>query len=192
MNGSRTHLLIWALVALAVVNGGCGSSDGQGGSSERAPTARTADGQSDSARTEGRPGQQRGPLIPPAGKAPPVAFEVATGVGIAEIERRRAVMAARRFAVSLTAWLYGDRGRLEVEPVTERLSREIGRDPPADIPADQRRSGEGRIRSIALALQTATSGALVVTVNDLRTDITLFAQIERVGGRWLITAFNDH
>jgi hypothetical protein len=120
-----------------------------------------------------------------------VAVEVAPGVEVATAVRTAAVEATERFAVSLTRWLYGDRQRLEVEPVTPELAREIDRDPPASIPADQRNTDQGRIRDISLAIQTERSGVVAVTVNDLRTDIYLFAQIELRDGRWVIVRFND-
>ncbi len=118
-------------------------------------------------------------------------MEIAPGIQVATPVRDAAIEATERFAVTLTRWLYGDRGRLEVEPVTAELARELERDPPASIPDDQRNTDQGRIRDISLAIQTERSGVVAVTVNDLRTDIHLFAQIELREGRWVIVRFND-
>ena len=181
--------LVAAALALALAGCGTGTAD------TREAAQRTAPPQG-SAATQPTPGVQAPPAVQsggliPTGEVPPVAFEVAPGVQVATPVRTAATEATERFAVTLTKWLYGDRRRLAVEPVTDELAREIERDPPAYIPADQRNTDQGRIRDISLTIQTATSGVVSVTVNDLRTDIYLFAQIELRDGQWLIVDFND-
>lgn len=198
MTATRTApLAILATVALALVAAGCGqgATAAREGAQPARPAQRTAPAQStESAPSE--PGARRlqaprSDGVIPTGKAPPVAVEIASGVQVATPVRTAAVKASERFAVTLTRWLYGDRRRLEVEPITGQLAREIDRDPPAFIPDDQRNTDQGRIRDISLAIQTPRSGVVAVTVNDLRTDIYLFAQIELRDGRWVIVRFND-
>ena len=198
MTAIRTAPLpILAAVAMALVAAGCDQSTtaAREAAQPTTPTQRTAPAQStETAPSEpgarGSHAPQSGGLIP-TGKTPPVAVEIAPGVQVATPVRTAAVGATERFAVTLTRWLYGDRRRLEVEPITAQLAREIDRDPPASIPDDQRNTDQGRIRDISLAIQTPRSGVIAVTVNDLRTDIYSFAQIELRDGRWVIVRFND-
>ena len=99
--------------------------------------------------------------------------------------------AAQEFAVSLTRWLYGDRKRLEVEPLAPAAGRELAGSPPY-IPPDQRGTGEGRVQLLELALQTERSGIVTVTINDLRTSYRIPAALELRGGRWQIVHLNNH
>lgn len=183
-------LVVLVVVALAPVVAGCE----QGTANTREAAQRTTPAQSTETAPPAPGAQgaapQSGGLIP-SGAVPPVAVEVAPGVQVATPLRTAAVEATERFAITLTRWLYGDRQRLEIQPVTAQLQRQIDRNPPASIPQDQRNTDQGRIRDISLAIQTARSGVVAVTVNDLRTDIYLFAQIELRDGRWVIVRFND-
>ncbi|MDQ3710290.1 MAG: hypothetical protein M3387_13475 [Actinomycetota bacterium] len=189
MTRMRTVPLIVLVAALGPVNVGCA----QDTADTREAAQRTTQGSETPPpppAAPGSPAPQSEGLIP-TGAVPPVAVEVAPGVAVATPVRTAAVEATERFAATLTRWLYGDRQRLEVQPVTAQLQRQIDRRPPAYIPADQRNTDQGRIRDISLAIQTPTSGVVAVTVNDLRTDIYLFAQIELRDGRWVIVRFND-
>jgi len=195
MNLPMMPRLIGGLACVALMAGGCAqdATDSREAahrttSPERGNEASTA-GQASAPGGES-PAARSGGLLP-TGKTPPVAVEVAPGVQVATPVRNAAVDATERFAVTLTKWLYGDRRRLEVQPVTAELAREIDRDPPAAIPDDQRNTDQGRIRDISLAIQTERSGVVAVTVNDLRTDLYLFAQLQLRNGRWVIVRFND-
>ncbi|MCP9491808.1 MAG: hypothetical protein MSC31_18325 [Solirubrobacteraceae bacterium MAG38_C4-C5] len=178
------------VIALVPVVAGCdqGTADSREAAQRTTSAQGTPTAPPDRGVRESVP--ESGGLIP-SGALPPVAVEVAPGVQVVTPVRTAAVEATERFAVTLTRWLYGDRRRLEVEPVTPELAREIDRDPPASIPRDQRNTDQGRIRDISLAIQTERSGVVAVTVNDLRTDIHLFAQVELRDGRWVVVRFND-
>ncbi len=192
MSRSRTvALVVLVAVALAAVVAGCDQDTAETReAAQRTTPAQSTETAPPAPGAQGSPAPQSGGLIP-TGAVPPVAVEVAPGVQVATPLRTAALDATERFAVTLTRWLYGDRQRLEVEPVTAELAREIDRDPPASIPDDQRNTDQGRIRDISLTIQTERSGVVAVTVNDLRTDIYLFAQIELRDGRWVIVRFND-
>lgn len=123
------------------------------------------------------------------GDRPRVTLQVTPGLRTSASAISGAIASARRFALSLTAWLYGDRRRLRIEPLTADAARAVRREPPASIPLDQRGIGQGRAEIVELALQTATSGVVTVTVNDLRVDLRIPADIRYIGGQWLIAGF---
>jgi hypothetical protein len=121
----------------------------------------------------------------------PVRLTAAPGLDLSTARQADAVRAAQDFAVSLTRWLYGDRKRLDVEPVTAAVRHELGSSPPY-IPADQRGTGQGRVQLLELAQQTEPSGVVTVTINDLRASYRIPAALELRGGRWQIVHLNTH
>ena len=152
-----------------------------------------ATGQEDQQRAD-RPGPDRTRTHSGAGrqstsKAPtpnlPVRFVATPGIAVSPAAKAQLLASAKRFAVSLTRWLYGDRDRLTVAGVSARVRRGLHTQPPF-IPDDQRNTGQGRVQTLEVALQTARSGIVTVTINDLRTSYRVPAGFERRGGRWLI------
>ena len=128
-----------------------------------------------------------------AGRAPwqPVRLERAPGVQLGSAQQVALSRAARRFATSLTRWLYGPRLSLDVKPVAIRVRRELAHTPPY-IPSDQRGTHDGHAHHVDVALQTPTSGVLTVTVADSRTTYRIPASFERRNGRWQIVHLHTH
>ena len=164
-----TRLLI--VTALAVA--GCAETD------TRAPSVPPAQ-QSDASR-DGRTsvgdvplGLEISPEIEPDGRA------------LAALKRD-----ARRFAASLTVWLYGDRGRLEVEALAPETRQQLAEQPPF-IPVDQRGTGAGHVARVDVALQTPTTGVVAVTIADSRTSYRVPATFERHGHGWRVVHLNTH
>jgi hypothetical protein len=98
---------------------------------------------------------------------------------------------ARRFAATLTAWLYGDRRRLDVEPLRPTTRGELAAGAPF-IPADQRGTSAAQVARIEIALQTPTTGIVAVVIADGRTSYRLPATFERHGHGWRIVHLNTH
>jgi hypothetical protein len=121
----------------------------------------------------------------------PVRVEQAPGVGISSAQQLALNRAARRFATSLTRWLYGPRLSLDVEPVALRVRRELAHTAPY-IPSDQRGTHDGQPYQVDVSLQTPTSGVLTVTVADSRTSYRIPASFERRDGRWQIVHLHTH
>jgi hypothetical protein len=122
---------------------------------------------------------------------PAVRLAATPGLKLGQSRRAGAMRAAQQFAVSLTRWLYGNRRRLEVDPLALAARRELASSPPY-IPPDQRGTGEGQVRLLELALQTERSGIVTVTINDLRTSYRIPAALEQRGGFWQIVHLNTH
>ena len=168
-----------ALAACAVGVAACSQDDGFGeGRSERAATA-----QRKQAIKGGREGARRA--------GPPVRMELGAGARLDRDAQAELADAARRFAVNLMSWLYGDRRRLDVEPIAAELRRELAAAPPY-IPPDQRGSGEGQAVAVQVSVQTFRSGVLVVTVRDSRTSYPIPAGFELRAGRWQVVHLNTH
>ena len=165
-------LLVALAFALAVA-----ACDQPGEPDAQAPQA-SPQGQSSPAGTDRAPGQ-------------PVRLEHAPGVQLSSAQQVGVSRAARRFATSLTRWLYGPRRSLDVEPVAVRVRRELAHAPPY-IPSDQRGTNYGLAHHVGFALQTPTSGVLTVTVADSRTSYRIPASFERRTGRWLIVHLHTH
>jgi len=179
MSQSRRRVALPLLLAAALAAaGGCatGQEDQQGGD-------RPQPDQPDQTRTSSGADRQ------PTGKARtphlPVRFAATPGLAVSPVAKAQLLASAKRFAVSLTRWLYGDRDRLTVAGVSARVRRGLHTQPPF-IPDDQRNTGQGRVQTLEVALQTARSGIVTVTINDLRTSYRVPAGFERRGGRWLI------
>jgi hypothetical protein len=164
------------LVALALAPA-VAACDQRGQPEVLAPQA-SAQGHSSAAGTDRAPGQ-------------PVRLEQAPGVQLGSAQQVALGRAARRFATSLTRWLYGPRRSLDVEPVAVRVRRELAHAPPY-IPSDQRGTHDGQAHHVDVALQTATSGVLTVTVADSRTSYRIPASFERRNGRWQIVHLHTH
>jgi hypothetical protein len=120
-----------------------------------------------------------------------VRLTTAPGMNLSSARQADAIRGAEGFGVSLTRWLYGDRKRLDVEPVTVAARSELASAPPY-IPLDQRGTGEGRVQLLELALQTGRSGIVTVTIKDVRTTYRISAALELRGGRWQIVHVNTH
>jgi hypothetical protein len=181
-DNKRTALL--AVAALMAASGGCadtGAGDPSAGSPGAGASERTHTGPITSATGRAQLRRER----------PPVRLAATAGLRLVPTRRAEAVHAAQGFAVSLTRWLYGDRERLDVEPLTAAVRRELASSPPY-IPPNQRGTGEGRVQRLELAPQTERSGIVTVTVNDLRTSYRIPAALELRGGRWQIVHLNTH
>jgi hypothetical protein len=165
-------LLIALAIALAVA--GC---DQPGQPDAQAPHL-SSQGQSAPAGTARAPVQ-------------PVRLEQPPGVQLSSAQHVGLGRAARRFATSLTRWLYGARLSLDVEPVAARVQRELAHAPPY-IPSDQRGTHDGQAHHVDVALQTPTSGVVTVTVADSRTSYRIPASFERRDGRWQIVHLHTH
>jgi hypothetical protein len=139
------------------------------------------------ARTDTAP--RTGATEAPQHNRPPVRFAATPELNLGRAHQADAISAAQSFAVSLTRWLYGERKRLNVGPLTAAVRRELARSLPY-IPPDQRGTGEGRVRRLGLALQTERSGIVTVTINDLRTSYRVPSGLELRGGRWQIVHLN--
>jgi hypothetical protein len=113
------------------------------------------------------------------------------GLKLGSARRADCIRAAQDFAVGVTRWLYGERERLDVGPLTPAARRELASAPPY-IPPDQRGTGEGRVHLLELALQTERSGVVTVTINDVRTSYRVPAALELRDGRWQIVHLNTH
>jgi hypothetical protein len=179
----RTGLL---LTVAALVAAGSGCTDSGGG--ER------------SADTPGAPAPTQTNTTPTTSavdgaqlrlEGPPIRLSATPGLKLGRSRRAEALRTAQEFAVSLTRWLYGDRKRLEVEPLAPAAGRELAASPPY-IPPDQRGTGEGRVQLLELALQTERSGIVTVTINDPRTSYRIPAALEQRGGSWQIVHLNTH
>jgi hypothetical protein len=110
-------------------------------------------------------------------------------VGLISAQEVALTAAARRFAVSLTAWLYGHRRSRDVEPGAPVVRRELAHTPPY-IPRDQRATNDGRAVRVEVALQT--SGVLTVAVTDSRTSYRIPASFVRRNARWRIVHLHTH
>jgi hypothetical protein len=178
----RGALLVVA--AALAASGGCADTGASDRSAERrgaAAPARTDSGQTTSGT--GRAQLQVG--------RPPVRLATTPGQKLGPARQADAIRAAQDFAVSLTRWLYGERERLDVEPVTAAVRHELASSPPY-IPPDQRGTGEGRVQLLELAQQSGRSGIVTVTINDLRTRYRIPAALELRGGRGQIVHLNTH
>jgi hypothetical protein len=164
------------LVALALAPA-VAACDQPGQPDAQAPQA-SPRGQSSPAGTDRAPGQ-------------PVRLEQAPGVQLSSAQQVALSRAARRFATSLTRWLYGPRLSLDVEPVAVSVRRELAHTPPY-VPSDQRRTHDGQTPHVDVAVQTPTSGVLTVTVADSRTSYRIPASFERRNGRWQIVHLHTH
>jgi hypothetical protein len=178
----RTALL--AVAALMAASGGCvdtGAGDPSADSPRTAALARTNTASTTSAAERAQLRRE----------GPPVRLAATAGLRLVPTRRAEAIRAAQGFAVSLTRWLYGERERLEVEPLTVAARRELASSPPY-IPPDQRGTGQGRVQRLELALQTESGAIVTVTVNDLRASYRIPAALELRGGRWQIVHLNTH
>jgi hypothetical protein len=176
--------LLLAIAGLVAASGGCADSGAGNPSAEKPGTstpAQTNPSPTTSAAEEPQVQYER----------PPVRLVASPGLNLGRTQRAKAARAAEDFAVSLTRWLYGDRERLDVEPVAAAVRRELADTPPY-IPPDQRGTDEGRVQLVELALQTERSGIVAVTINDLRTSYRIPAAIELRNGRWQIVQLNTH
>jgi hypothetical protein len=165
-------LLVALAIALAVA-----ACDQPGQPDAQAPHP-SPHGQSSPARTDRAPG-------------PPVRLEHAPGVQLSSAQQVALSRAARRFATSLTRWLYGPRFSVDVVHVAVRVRRELAQAPPY-IPTDQRGTNDGLAHHVDVALQTPTSGVVTVTVADSRTSYRIPASFERRSGRWQIVHLHTH
>jgi hypothetical protein len=181
---ANKRLALLAVAALLAASGGCADA-GSGDRSENNPRPAAPAGTNPAPTTSATEPAQLQP------KRPPVRLAATPGLQLGQTWRAEAERAVQRFAVSLTRWLYGERGRLEVEPVTAAVLHELAGSPP-HIPSDQRGTGEGRVQLLELALQTKRSGIVTVTINDLRTSYRIPAALELRGGRWQIVHLNTH
>lgn len=181
MRADRIALLA-LLLALLGAGGGCADTGGEGVGSE----AQTS--------SAGTTGPVDAPPRPTLGEAPterpPVRLQVAPGVRLTGTARAQLEAAARRFGLSLTRWLYGERKGLDVGPLASSAGRELAASPPY-IPGDQRGTDQGRVQRLEVGLQTTRSGIVTVTINDLRTSYRIPAGFELRGGRWQIVHFNS-
>jgi hypothetical protein len=118
-------------------------------------------------------------------------MEVAAGARLDRSEQAELADAARRFAVTLIRWLYGDRREINVEPISRQQSRELANAPPY-IRLDQLGSEDGQPVAVQVSVQTPRSGALVVTVRDSRTGYPIPAGFELRAGRWQVVRLNTH
>jgi hypothetical protein len=176
--------LLLAIAGLVSASGGCADSGAGNPSAEKPGTstpAQTNPSPTTSAAEEPQVQYER----------PSVRLVASPGLNLGRTQRAKAARAAEELAVSLTRWLYGDRKRLEVEPLAPAAGRELAASPPY-IPLDQRGTGEGRVQLLELALQTERSGIVTVTINDLRTSYRIPATLEQRGGRWQIVQLNSH
>jgi hypothetical protein len=119
-----------------------------------------------------------------------VQMEVAAGTRLDTSDRTRLAAAARRFATSLAAWLYGDRREVGVEPTAPELRQGLANAPPY-VPPDQIGSGDGQAMHVQAWLQTLRSGVLAVTIRDSRTTYQVPATFERRAGRWQVVHLNN-
>jgi hypothetical protein len=119
---------------------------------------------------------------------PRVAF--GAGVPLDHAEYGQLAAAARRFAVTLAAWLYGDRREIDVEPTRPGLRRQLATAPPY-VPSDQIGTGDGQAALVEIHTQTPRSGVLIVTIFDRRTSYRIPATIEMRAGRWQIVRLNS-
>ncbi|MGI8944763.1 MAG: hypothetical protein ACR2GL_00805 [Thermoleophilaceae bacterium] len=118
-------------------------------------------------------------------------IEVAGGLRLDRRARAGLAVAARRFATTLAGWLYGERRRVDVEPIVPGLRRELARTPPY-VPEGQIGSREGEATRVAVFVQTPRSGVLVVAIGDARTTYQVPAGFERRSGRWQVVHLNTH
>jgi hypothetical protein len=123
--------------------------------------------------------------------AVPLRLEAGPGLRLDAPARAALERGARRFAATLTAWLYGDRRRVDVEPLRPTTRGELAAHAPF-IPADQRGTGAGQVAGIEIALQTPTTGIVAVMISDGRTSYRLAATFERHGTGWRIVHLNTH
>jgi hypothetical protein len=180
---ANSTLALLAVAGLVAASGGCTDSGPDDTSADKLRAgAATRTG---SAPTRGAE-EFRAQL-----ERPPVRLVATPGLNLGQTRRAEAVRAAQHFAASLTRWLYGDRERLDVEPLTAATRRELASAPPC-IPPDQRGTDEGRVQLLELALQTERSGVVAVTINDLRTSYRIPAALELRSGRWQIVHLNTH
>jgi hypothetical protein len=119
-----------------------------------------------------------------------VRMEVAAGARLDTSERAQLASAARRFATSLAAWLYGDRDGVGVESIAPELRQGLENAPPY-VPPDQIGSGNGLAVQVQVWVQTARSGVLAVTIRDSRTTYQVPASFERRAGRWQVVHLNN-
>jgi hypothetical protein len=169
------------LLALAMVLGFAACSQDEGSSEGKSERAAPAHRQQ---ATKRDPGGAR-----PAD--PPVRMEVAGGARLDRSKQAELADAARRFAVTLVSWLYGDRREIDVEPISRQLSRGLANAPPY-IPQDQLDSEDGHAVAVQVSVQTSRSGALVVTVRDSRTSYPIPASFELRAGHWQVVHLNTH
>jgi hypothetical protein len=142
------------------------------------------------------PTTKRQRVTPPGAEGEPAAgprvrMRLAAGVGLDRSAQAEVAAAARRFAITLAGWLYGDRHEIDVEPVTARLHRELATAPPY-IPRDQIGSGDGQAVNVQVSAQTPRSGVLVVAIRDSRTSYPIPASFELRAGRWQVVHLNTH
>jgi hypothetical protein len=180
---NKRSALLGVAAALAA-SGGCADTGTSDRSADRPGTA--APERTDTARTIGATGPSQPPL-----ERPPVRLAATAGLKLGQTVQAEAVRAAQSFAVSLIHWLYGERERLDVDPLTPAVRHELASSPPY-IPPDQRGTGDWRVQLLELALQTERSGVVTVTINDLRTSYRVPAWLELRGGRWQIIHLNTH
>jgi hypothetical protein len=178
----RTALL--AITGLLAASGGCADT-APGDPSANNPSAAAL------ARTNTAPTTSAAQRAQFRRERPPLRVAATPGLKLGQTRRAEAVGAAQGFAVTLTHWLYGERQRLDVEPVTVEVRRELASSPPY-IPPDQRGTGGGRVRRLELALQTGRSGIVTVTINDMRTSYRIPAALKLRGGHWQIVHLNTH
>jgi len=186
---TRHRLTPLALLAALAAGAGCG----EGATEQGAPDQRTGGDRARAGAQSTRP-----EAAPPAPRpervqtpTPAVRLEATRGIELEPAAEAELEAAAQRFAVSLTRWLYGERGRLDVEPLAAPARRELESSPPY-IPADQQGTGQGRVQALEVALQTPRSGIVTVTINDLRTSYRIPAGFEDRDGRWQIVHLNTH
>jgi hypothetical protein len=181
---SRRRIALPLLLAAALAAaGGCAS-----GQEDQQRADRPRPDQPDRTRTHsGADGQST-----TKAQAPnlPVRFAATPGLAVSPAAKAQLLASAKRFAVSLTRWLYGDRDSLTVAGVTATVRRRLDTAPPF-IPDDQRNTSQGRMQMLEVALQAARSGIVTVTINDLRTSYRVPANFERRGGRWLIVSLGE-
>jgi hypothetical protein len=122
---------------------------------------------------------------------PRVRMELTAGALLGRSAQAELAAAARRFAVTLVGWLYGDRREINVEPIALLLRRELANAAPY-VPRDQIGSGDGQAMRVQVFIQTSRSGVLVVTIRDRRTSYPIPASFERRVGRWRVVHLNTH
>jgi hypothetical protein len=180
----KKRAVLVAVTGLLAASSGCADTGARDRSADR-PRAAAPE------RTDSAPTTTATELSQSHLERPPARLATTPGLKLGPARRADAIRAARDFAVGVTRWLYGERERLDVEPLTPTARREMASAPPY-IPPDQRGTGEGRVQLLELALQTKRSGVVTVTINDLRSSYRVPAWLELRGGRWQIVHLNIH
>jgi hypothetical protein len=179
---SRSHgspqvvaLLVAFLIALALLGAWAGQERLHRRAAPPVVGDETAASEPDTRRRSGRP----------------LAVELVAGELLERTARIELAVAARRFAITLAAWLYSDRRRMLVAPVVSEVREQLASEPPY-VPRRQIGSGDGRAVRVQVFVQTRITAMLVVTVRDSRAIYPFPAVIERRARRWRIVRLNTH